>query len=191
VYSERGVSRSAAVVIAYIMDKEGISYYEAYIKVPSMFHFLGTKIFFKAHERRYCIQPNRGFARQLSHWGEKRKAKRNLSIGKQEFQCLCGASVITLLSPLTPHPTSTFSLPRIDSGPSSPHALTSSSPGQPKVPDVKPCACKVSNSFPSLQHNTTQHNTTQRNITQHNTTQHNTTEHNTTHPNQPAFLICS
>ena len=49
-YSERGVSRSAAVVIAYIMDKEGISYYEAYIKVcpalPSTFIFFELKTFY-------------------------------------------------------------------------------------------------------------------------------------------------
>ena len=64
VYSDRGVSRSAAMVLAFLMDTRDISYFEACILVK---------------ERRYIIQPNRGFVRQLARWGENRKALRNLT----------------------------------------------------------------------------------------------------------------
>jgi hypothetical protein len=53
VMSERGQSRSAALVIAHIMFQQGLSYLEAFTFVK---------------DRRYSIEPNRGFKRQLCEW---------------------------------------------------------------------------------------------------------------------------
>lgn len=50
VHCAMGVSRSATIVIAYLMHKEGISLMDAFRKVK---------------ERRPCIEPNRGFQSQL------------------------------------------------------------------------------------------------------------------------------
>lgn len=52
VHCNAGVSRSATIVIAYLMSKDKISYEEAYEKVKQI---------------RPCIKPNEGFARQLKH----------------------------------------------------------------------------------------------------------------------------
>lgn len=107
VYSDRGASRSTAMVLAFLMDTQDLSCFEAFILVK---------------EKRYIAQPNRGFLRQLVRWGENRRQLRNLTkvgtpvveyrdspetqtrcalrkqMGKQQFQCLCGTTIIALLA---------------------------------------------------------------------------------------------
>lgn len=54
IYSDRGTSRSAALTIAYLMySTQGMSVHEAYVFVK---------------DRRYIVDPNRSFRRQLSQW---------------------------------------------------------------------------------------------------------------------------
>ncbi|MCB1119044.1 MAG: dual specificity protein phosphatase family protein, partial [Chlamydiia bacterium] len=55
VHCGAGVSRSASVVIAYLMKKEGADY-------QSTFNFVKTK--------RPCVNPNRGFVRQLQSYNK-------------------------------------------------------------------------------------------------------------------------
>ena len=56
VHCAAGISRSASVVIAYMMRKEGMSFDDA-------------KEFVK--ERRRCVNPNEGFVKQLKEFGER------------------------------------------------------------------------------------------------------------------------
>src|SRR5205085_2209268 len=53
IYSDRGTSRSAALTIAYIMFRQPATLHEAYVLVK---------------DRRYIVDPNRSFRRQLSQW---------------------------------------------------------------------------------------------------------------------------
>ncbi|KAK2180708.1 hypothetical protein NP493_430g02014 [Ridgeia piscesae] len=50
VHGNAGISRSAALVIAYVMEKHGLTYKDA-------LHYV--------QQRRFCINPNDGFAQQL------------------------------------------------------------------------------------------------------------------------------
>ncbi|KAL6064721.1 NEK protein kinase [Balamuthia mandrillaris] len=106
IYSEKGVSRSAAMAIVYLMETRRMNYFEAFVFVK---------------ERRYIIQPNRGFVRQLAAWGENMVKQLNLSINKQQFQCICKATVFSLFS-----------------------ALNLNEDG--KDSDVKPCCCRDASS---------------------------------------------
>jgi hypothetical protein len=72
IYSDRGVSRAAALAIAWIMEACNLSYYESFV-------------FLK--DRRYVINPNHGFAHQLSRWGLRKPSEMTL------YQCHCGACV--------------------------------------------------------------------------------------------------
>ncbi|CAH2329012.1 serine threonine tyrosine-interacting [Pelobates cultripes] len=53
IHGNAGISRSAALVIAYIMETFGIKYREAFTYVQ---------------ERRFCINPNAGFVHQLQEY---------------------------------------------------------------------------------------------------------------------------
>lgn len=50
VHGISGISRSGSLVIAYIMEKYGCTYREAFMRV---------------HQKRFCVNPNEGFAHQL------------------------------------------------------------------------------------------------------------------------------
>ncbi|ESO86164.1 hypothetical protein LOTGIDRAFT_195282 [Lottia gigantea] len=60
VHGNAGISRSASLVIAYIMEKFGVNYREAFLFVQ---------------QRRFCINPNEGFAQQLIEYEPIYKAK--------------------------------------------------------------------------------------------------------------------
>ncbi|XP_060585668.1 serine/threonine/tyrosine-interacting protein B-like [Ruditapes philippinarum] len=53
VHGNAGISRSAALVIGYIMEKYGLTYKNAYVYVQ---------------QRRFCINPNEGFSQQLMEY---------------------------------------------------------------------------------------------------------------------------
>jgi len=53
IHGNAGISRSAALVIAYVMEKYGLAYKEAFRHVQS---------------KRFCINPNDGFAQQLQEY---------------------------------------------------------------------------------------------------------------------------
>jgi serine/threonine/tyrosine-interacting protein len=60
VHGSSGISRSAALVIAYIMEKYGCSYQQAFECV---------------HRKRFCIRPNEGFTQQLIEFEPMYKAR--------------------------------------------------------------------------------------------------------------------
>eukprot|EP00123_Amoebidium_parasiticum_P008791 comp19026_c0_seq1/m.21421 comp19026_c0_seq1/g.21421 ORF comp19026_c0_seq1/g.21421 comp19026_c0_seq1/m.21421 type:complete len:233 (-) comp19026_c0_seq1:282-980(-) len=60
VHGNAGISRSAALLIAYVMERNGMGYDEAYLMVQS---------------RRFCINPNEGFCAQLSEYEPIYKAR--------------------------------------------------------------------------------------------------------------------
>jgi atypical dual specificity phosphatase len=73
IFSARGVSRCAAFAIAWIMEElQKPSFYESFV-------------FLK--DRRYVINPNHGFVRQLIKWGHRKPSEIT------KFQCHCGACV--------------------------------------------------------------------------------------------------
>ncbi|KAJ6232451.1 dual specificity protein phosphatase 19 [Anaeramoeba flamelloides] len=74
VHCEKGVSRSATVVLAYIMYKYQINCDQAYQFVQ---------------ENRPEIQPNKGFIQQLRLWGRLRYNLNGTSKCHQEYQNLC------------------------------------------------------------------------------------------------------
>ena len=78
VLDEDGVSKSAAVVIAYLMEIRNWSFHEAFI-------------FLK--ECRYVVEVDVEFIDVLVDW----KFKQNAT--KRQYQCLCGACVITVSAP--------------------------------------------------------------------------------------------
>lgn len=53
IHGNAGISRSAALVIAYVMEKYGLTYKQAFRHVQA---------------RRFCINPNDGFAQQLQEY---------------------------------------------------------------------------------------------------------------------------
>lgn len=53
VHGNAGMSRSASLVIAYIMEKYGLSYRDAFAHVQ---------------QKRFCINPNEGFVQQLNEY---------------------------------------------------------------------------------------------------------------------------
>lgn len=53
VHSNTGISRSAALLIAYIMERYGLTYKEAFLYVQ---------------QKRFCINPNEGFVQQLKEY---------------------------------------------------------------------------------------------------------------------------
>lgn len=55
VHCRAGISRSATLVISYLMKAQGLSFKDAYLKVQSV---------------RSCIEPNAGFCRQLQLYGD-------------------------------------------------------------------------------------------------------------------------
>jgi len=65
VYSDRGVSRSVAMVLAFLIDTRNMTFFEASILVK---------------EKRYIANPNRGFVRQLARWGANLRTLRNLKM---------------------------------------------------------------------------------------------------------------
>ncbi len=91
IFSARGVSRCAALAIAWVMEDLNQSFYESFIFVK---------------DRRYVINPNHGFVRQLVKWGA-RKATEEMA-----FQCHCGACVYSAVSDDTP----SGKLPALESG---------------------------------------------------------------------------
>ncbi|GAB6021727.1 hypothetical protein CHUAL_004305 [Chamberlinius hualienensis] len=60
VHGNAGISRSSALVIAYIMERLRLSYREA---------------FFKVQQKRFCINPNERFSQQLKEWEPIYRAK--------------------------------------------------------------------------------------------------------------------
>lgn len=64
VHGNTGISRSAALVIAYIMEKYASSYIDA-------FHYVQRK--------RFCINPNEGFTRQLMEYEPLYRARRQIT----------------------------------------------------------------------------------------------------------------
>lgn len=71
VHGNAGISRSAALVIAYIMEKYGMSYEKAFQYVQ---------------ERRFCVCPNEGFAQQLMEYEPIYKARMSLENGQPSQQ---------------------------------------------------------------------------------------------------------
>nr|CAD7423785.1 unnamed protein product [Timema monikensis] len=67
VHGNAGISRSAALVLAYIMEKYGLTCKEAFSLVQ---------------QRRFCINPNEGFIAQLSEFEPIYKAQRTLQNGQ-------------------------------------------------------------------------------------------------------------
>lgn len=63
VHGNAGISRSAALVIGYIMEKHGLSYKQAFVYVQ---------------QRRFCINPNEGFTQQLIEYEPIYQARRCL-----------------------------------------------------------------------------------------------------------------
>ena len=82
IYSDQGVSRSAAFLMAFLMEQYRWSIFESFIFVK---------------EKRYIIHPNIGFVRQLHTYGNRLKAKRNTAVA--QYQCFCGSCTFILLSP--------------------------------------------------------------------------------------------
>ncbi|KAJ3437790.1 dual specificity protein phosphatase [Anaeramoeba flamelloides] len=74
VHCEKGVSRSATIVIAYIMYKHQINSDQAYQFV---------------HENRPEIQPNKGFLQQLKLWGRLKYNLKGETKYHKEFRNLC------------------------------------------------------------------------------------------------------
>lgn len=71
VHGNAGISRSAALVIAYIMEKYGLTYKEAFSLVQ---------------QKRFCINLNEGFAQQLKEYEPIYRAKRTLQNGQTSQQ---------------------------------------------------------------------------------------------------------
>jgi len=86
VFSDKGVSRSAALVIAHLMDTYSQTYIEAFLYV---------------RDRRYIISPNSGFVQQLCKWGAIRRTQKGIDNGTFEarYHCICGACTFTLATP--------------------------------------------------------------------------------------------
>jgi hypothetical protein len=79
VYSTDGMSRSVAVAVGYLMDKNDWTYFEAFVFVKNC---------------RYLIDPSPSFIRQLyERWRTKSSQKT-----KVQYQCLCGACVFSLIT---------------------------------------------------------------------------------------------
>ncbi|XP_029165203.1 serine/threonine/tyrosine-interacting protein B-like isoform X2 [Nylanderia fulva] len=68
VHGNAGISRSAALVLAYVMETYGISHMEAYLIVQ---------------QRRFCINPNDGFMMQLREYEPIYKAEKMLKRSQQ------------------------------------------------------------------------------------------------------------
>ncbi|CAH1793255.1 unnamed protein product [Owenia fusiformis] len=66
IHGNAGISRSATLVIAYIMEQYGLSYMDAFSYVQ---------------QRRFCINPNQGFAQQLREYEPIYKANLSLRNG--------------------------------------------------------------------------------------------------------------
>lgn len=74
VHGNAGISRSAALVIAFIMEKYGLAYKEAFLYVQ---------------QKRFCINPNEGFARQLMEYEPIYKARLTMmNGGRSSDNCL-------------------------------------------------------------------------------------------------------
>lgn len=71
IHGNAGISRSAAVVIAFIMEKYGLTYKRAFLLVQ---------------RKRFCINPNEGFAQQLKEYEPIYQAKRVLQNGQTSQQ---------------------------------------------------------------------------------------------------------
>ncbi|XP_069687250.1 serine/threonine/tyrosine-interacting protein-like isoform X2 [Periplaneta americana] len=67
IHGNAGISRSAALVLAYIMEKYGLSCKDAFALVQ---------------QRRFCINPNEGFMAQLTEFEPIYKAQRTLQNGQ-------------------------------------------------------------------------------------------------------------
>ncbi len=75
IFSARGVSRCAALAIAWVMEQLNQSFYESFVFVK---------------DRRYVINPNHGFVRQLMKWGGRK------SSDDTSYQCHCGACIFSV-----------------------------------------------------------------------------------------------
>ncbi|XP_064622892.1 serine/threonine/tyrosine-interacting protein B-like [Lineus longissimus] len=71
VHGNAGISRSAALVIAYIMERYGLPYREAFLYVQ---------------QKRFCINLNEGFAQQLKEYEPIYRAKLTLENGQPSMQ---------------------------------------------------------------------------------------------------------
>ncbi|XP_046383190.1 serine/threonine/tyrosine-interacting protein-like [Ischnura elegans] len=67
VHGNAGISRSAALVLSYIMEKYGLNYETAFAYVQ---------------QRRFCINPNEGFKQQLKEYEPIYRAQRTLQNGQ-------------------------------------------------------------------------------------------------------------
>lgn len=74
VHGNAGISRSAALVIGYIMEKYGLSYKNAYMFVQ---------------QKRFCINPNEGFAQQLTEYEPIYRARQCTNIA--DISCPTGS----------------------------------------------------------------------------------------------------
>lgn len=70
VHGNAGISRSAALVLAYLMETYGLSQTQAYMIVQ---------------KRRYCINPNEGFLMQLREYEPIYQAQKTLKNGQQSM----------------------------------------------------------------------------------------------------------
>lgn len=70
VHSNAGISRSAALVVAYMMETYGLSQSQAYTIVK---------------QKRYCINPNEGFMAQLKEYEPIYQAQKTLRNGQQSI----------------------------------------------------------------------------------------------------------
>ncbi|XP_041352275.1 serine/threonine/tyrosine-interacting protein A-like [Gigantopelta aegis] len=68
IHGNAGISRSAALVIAYVMEKYGLSHKDAY---------------FYVQQRRFCINPNEGFSQQLKEYEPIYQARLSLQNGEK------------------------------------------------------------------------------------------------------------
>ncbi|XP_017799608.1 PREDICTED: serine/threonine/tyrosine-interacting protein-like [Habropoda laboriosa] len=70
VHGNAGISRSAALVVAYVMETYGLSQVNAYAVLQ---------------QRRFCINPNEGFMAQLREYEPIYKAQKTLKNGQQSL----------------------------------------------------------------------------------------------------------
>ncbi|XP_011140781.1 serine/threonine/tyrosine-interacting protein isoform X3 [Harpegnathos saltator] len=70
VHGNAGISRSAALVLAYLMETYGLSQIQAYAIVQ---------------QRRFCINPNEGFMTQLREYEPIYQAQKTLRNGQQSY----------------------------------------------------------------------------------------------------------
>nr|CAD7592310.1 unnamed protein product [Timema genevievae] len=80
VHGNAGISRSAALVLAYIMEKYGLTCKITFTNFSINFKL--REAFSLVQQRRFCINPNEGFIAQLAEFEPIYKAQRTLQNGQ-------------------------------------------------------------------------------------------------------------